>query len=301
MHILMKFSIVIPSYQQGRFIENTIQSVLAQNVDKEIFVQDGGSTDDTIRILEKFKNSITWESRPDGGQTCAINAGLKKAEGDIFTYLNSDDVLLPGALEKMQEIFSTNPDVDFAYGMANLIDPNDTYISDYPTCPFDYHELLRTCFICQPACMFRKKAYERLGPFDEKLDYCMDYEYWLRAGKSSRFYYIETKIACSRYHPEAKTIKYPLPVIEEILDMLADYAVPHPDFIWIRSYLNNYFRSKTSDGQNAFVNFSIRYILKLLEIRKKNSLTFKETLWLLSKLFPTYKVICKRRPPPVTF
>ena len=98
----MRFSIVIPSYNQGRFIERTLRSVLGQNVDLEIIVVDGGSTDETVSILQKYDEKISWKSGEDGGQADAINRGLRESKGDVLAYLNSDDVYYPGALERVE-------------------------------------------------------------------------------------------------------------------------------------------------------------------------------------------------------
>ena len=134
----MYFTVVTPSYQQGKYIEATIRSILAQKeFINEYYVFDGGSTDNTVSILEKYSNSINWISERDGGQAAAVNKGLRRAKGTYIAWINSDDILYAGALEIVSKVFEEHPEVDIVYGKARHIDINGSTIEHYPTQEWD--------------------------------------------------------------------------------------------------------------------------------------------------------------------
>ncbi len=230
----MKFSVVIPSYRQARFIRYTIESLLAQNrADLEILVFDGGSDDGTVDILESYGDRIQYVSRPDGGQTDAINQGLRQARGEVLAYLNSDDVYFPGALERVEQHFDAHPDSLAVYGAAWHLHADGSNMERYPTEPWNYRRLLQTCYLCQPAVFWRRELMERCGTFDDRLNWAMDYEYWLRAGRSVRFDYLGCAVlAGSRLHGATKTLSQRLRVHEEILSVVMRYA-PEPPVKWL--------------------------------------------------------------------
>jgi glycosyltransferase involved in cell wall biosynthesis len=118
-----KISIITPSFNQGAFIEETIQSVLSQEYPNlEYMIVDGGSTDDTLDILHKYQDQLTWISEPDRGQVDAINKGLKLASGEVLAYLNSDDLYLPGALRKVGAYFAEHPQAEWLTGYCRNVD-----------------------------------------------------------------------------------------------------------------------------------------------------------------------------------
>jgi len=219
---LPKISVITPSLNQGKFIERTLQSVVDQAYPAiEHIAIDGGSTDNTIEILKKFDPHFSyWVTEPDQGQTHAVNKGLKRASGDIIGWLNSDDVYYPGALHHVAEIFDSHPEINFIYGMADHIDADDQVMEPYYTEEWDYERLKTLCFICQPAVFFRQSVLSQHGLLDEHLNYCMDYEFWLRCGAKEEFLYIKRPLAGSRLYPENKTLGSKLPVNEEITRML---------------------------------------------------------------------------------
>ena len=164
----MKFSIVTPSFNQGTFIERTLQSVADQTgFEIEHVVFDGGSTDRTVDILKARGNSISWTSEPDRGQADAVNKGIRATSGEIIGWLNSDDVYYPGAFAQVSAFFEAHADIDVVYGMADHIDRDGVAFEAYPTEPWDFFRLKDTCFICQPAVFFRRRIIEQHGLLDE--------------------------------------------------------------------------------------------------------------------------------------
>ena len=174
-------SIVTPTLNQGRFLRRAIDSVLAQDHPRiEYIVMDGGSTDDTLAVLQSYGNRVRWISRPDDGQADAINRGFSMGSGEIRAYLNSDDVLLPGAVSEAARQLRAHPEWDLVYGDALFVDESDAVTGRYATADFSSAALWREDIICQPAAFWRASAAARIGPFDAHLHYVMDYEYWLR-------------------------------------------------------------------------------------------------------------------------
>lgn len=233
-----KVSVVTPSYNQGRFIQRTIDSVLSQRFSGslEYLVMDGGSRDQTREILSTYGSKLQWVSERDGGQADAVNKGLARATGDIIGWLNSDDVYYPGTIAAVCAAFDNHPEIDVIYGDANHIDENDLVIEPYGTEAWDFNRLLEVCFICQPAAFFRQRVVERFGPLDASLQLCMDYEYWIRLGKSgAAFHWLHQVLAGSRLHGETKTLSARVGVHREINNMLSRHTGRVPDR-WLYNY-----------------------------------------------------------------
>lgn len=209
----LKISIITPSFNQVKYIERTIQSILNQNYPNlEYIIMDGGSTDGTLEIIQKYSDRLIWKSEKDKGQSDAINKGIKMATGDIVAFLNSDDTYEPGALARVADFFEKNPDKQWAYGKCRIIDENDKEIRKPITAyknlllkNFSYTKLLTENFISQPATFWRRENHSRIGFFNEDEHYCMDYEFWLRLGKTSPAGVINSYLADFRYYADSKS------------------------------------------------------------------------------------------------
>lgn len=200
-------TVITPSYNQGKYIEETIQSVLSQDYpDIEYIVIDGGSTDKTVEVLKKYDNFIKWVSEPDNGQTAAINKGLKVAGGDIVAYLNSDDLYEPGTLSTVAEFFRQNKDIAMVYGDTIHINEQSLPLETHRTGEIDLRKYLMWDFyLPQPSVFFRKEVIDSLGYFDERLHLAMDYDYWIRIILNYPTVYIPKVFSRIRIYPEAKS------------------------------------------------------------------------------------------------
>ncbi|MCK9423307.1 MAG: glycosyltransferase [Bacteroidales bacterium] len=210
-------SVITPSFNQEVFIRRTIMSVVDQQVDfpVEYIIIDGGSTDKTLGILEQYSGRLRWISEKDSGQSDALNKGISLATGEIIGWLNSDDLYLPGALQKVKNYFDANPGCQWAYGKCRIVDEQDSEIRRWLTNYknfflkyFNYNALLLENFISQPAVFFKKSAFEDAGLLALNLPYALDYDLWIRLAKKTKPGYIDDYLACFRVHQEAKSRLY---------------------------------------------------------------------------------------------
>jgi Glycosyl transferase family 2 len=213
-HLPPKITIVTPSFNQGRFIEQTIKSIIDQGYPNlEYFVLDGGSTDETVSILKKYDEYIDfWTSAPDKGQAAAINKGFAMASGEILTWLNSDDTYEPGVLAAVGKAFQENPDFDVVSGRCCIWygDNRDKLVAPSPLRSFDDFLKIKTNWmndrlIVQPEAFFRRKAFEKVGRIREELFYCFDTCMWMdMAKKGCIFHSIDQHWANLRIHKAQK-------------------------------------------------------------------------------------------------
>jgi glycosyltransferase involved in cell wall biosynthesis len=219
-------SIVTPSFNQARFLRRTIDSVLTQDYPHiQFLIIDGGSTDGSVDVLRSYGERVDWVSESDRGQSDAINKGFARSRGDIGAYLNSDDVLAPGAIRAAVQHFEQHADWDMIYGSAFNIDADDRVIGRYETAPFDFAQLLQNCFICQPAAFWRTDIARRVGEFEADLHFAMDLDYWLRIARAGgRIVHVPEVLASSRVHPATKTLSRRQDVYREILQVCRRHA-----------------------------------------------------------------------------
>jgi glycosyltransferase involved in cell wall biosynthesis len=222
-------SIIIPSFNQGEFIEDTIRSILAQDHPAtEIIVMDGGSTDATLSILKRYSDRLSYVSQPDSGQAHAINKGFAQATGDIVTWLNSDDVyVLRTTVSTMVAAFERRPRCDFLYGNFVEIDAENRLLKAYRRPRFSRTRLLRIGYISQPATFFRRRVIERLQ-LREDLRYALDLEFWLRAADAGfTFEHLDCLVAAERLHDGAKCVRDAGPMAEEARAVRESFGARH--------------------------------------------------------------------------
>ena len=208
---LPKFCILTPSYNQGEFLERTILSVLNQNYPNLRYgVQDGGSTDNSSDIIIKYNSRLTYsDSRPDKGQAAAINYGFSQMRphaDEIMAWLNSDDILLPGALHHVAKYFAENPSVDVIYGHRIIIDERDQEVGRWYL-PAHCSEALRWVdFIPQESLFWRNKVWAGVGGLDVDFQFALDWAFLLKIQKSNfKIKRIDRFIGCFRTHKDQKT------------------------------------------------------------------------------------------------
>lgn len=206
---LPRISLVTPSFRQADFIERTIRSVLAQEYPNlEYFVQDGGSTDGTVDVLQRYADRLAgYDSRPDSGQSEAINRGFARTQGEIMGWLNSDDILLPGALACVADFFQRHPDVDAVYGHRVLIDENDREIGRWVMPAHDDAVLSWADYVPQETLFWRRRIWDKAGGrIDESFRFAMDWDLLVRFREAgARFARLPRFIGGFRIHPHQKT------------------------------------------------------------------------------------------------
>lgn len=209
MNRLPLVSIVTPSFNQASFLEATICSVLEQDYPNlEYYVMDGGSTDGSLAIIQKYANRLAgWVCDPDKGQTDAINKGFARARGEVFAWLNSDDMYEPSAVTAAVEFLQQHQDVGLVYGDANFIDEQGRIIGHFPAAQTDYRHLRRGyVHIPQQAAFFRASLWHDVGPLDPSFYFAMDYDLWVRLSARASVQYVPQTWANFRLHTRGKTV-----------------------------------------------------------------------------------------------
>lgn len=203
-----RIAIVTPSHSQRDYIQATIESVLGQNYpDLFYHVQDAASRDGTADLLQTYGATISWASEPDTGQANAINRGFQlAADCDIMAYLNSDDLLLPGTLFYIAHTFQNRPDVDIVYGNRVFIDGDGMEIGRAIFPPHDERALKYIGYVPQETMFWRRRVWDRIGPFDENLRFALDWDFMLRAQQAGfRMVRLPRFLGCFRIHALQKT------------------------------------------------------------------------------------------------
>ena len=266
---LPKISVVIPSFNQAEFLSETLDSVIAQNYPNlEIFVSDGGSTDRSVEILqrysEEFPTLIRYDSRPDGGHFPGVNKGIANTSGDIIAWINSDDLYLPDAFWKVATFFHYNRCSFIVYGRNRYVDRNLNPITDYPV---DWSPMLREqrrrmmhfCLVPQPSLFFRRTAVMLCGALDSKI---LDYELWMRWQKDLPFYFFDDYLSLSRLHDAAITANADHRLLREICETVHQYygAVP---FSWAFKYAYTVVHGAAwARGESPTVGLKVRILAR---------------------------------------
>ena len=233
----LKVSVVVPSYNQAEFLGRTLTSLLNQTYGPlEIIVVDGGSSDGTVELLRAYEQHLAhWVSEPDRGQSDALNKGFELATGDIFGWLNADDLYLPDAVAVAVEVLTRHPDVDVAFGDHLQIDAQDRvtdYVYDFPA---STGQLLYEGFFANAQAMFwRRSLHLSAGRFDVDLHRTMDYEMmvrFLRVSGRRGFKHVSRPLGCFRRHDAQKTQVFDEVVEREHRHIAARHGVNKYGFV----------------------------------------------------------------------
>ena len=207
---LPKISIVTPSFNQGKYIERTIQSVISQKYENlEYIIIDGGSSDDSVKIIQLYESSLAyWVSERDSGQSNAINKGFSHATGTLFGWLNSDDCLTDGALHNIAEMFQQNPQAGAFVGAGEYVDTKERILLRKEPSEVTFESLynwLEVFHFMQPSCFFSREAWNCAGGLDESLHYAMDLDLWFKIAERFTFERSDKLFSRSLIHASAKT------------------------------------------------------------------------------------------------
>jgi glycosyltransferase involved in cell wall biosynthesis len=246
-------TVVTPCYNSAAFIEDTIKSVLSQAYSKiEYIVVDGQSTDATLDIVHRYVDRLKLISEPDNGQADAINKGWRIAKGEILAWLNADDLYCLDTVETAVKYLDQNPDAGWSYGSARFLDANG---EPFPFRNFIYawdYDLLLTShvYITQPSVFIRREVVGKFGYLREDLHYGMDYEYWLRIGKTYPGHYVPEIQVQVKWHSRAKTASGGKRRILELDRLVREYGgIDFPSLMryeWADAYLGDSFKQLTT-------------------------------------------------------
>jgi glycosyltransferase involved in cell wall biosynthesis len=244
-------SIIVPSFQQAKFLRTAIDSILSQEYEPiEVLVLDGGSTDGSKEILESYGEKIWFRSEPDGGQCQAINEGFRRSKGEFVAWLNSDDFYYPGAIANAVEVLRKNPESVLVYGEGDLVAEDGGVMWRFPeTVPFDLWRLANhSDYILQPTVFFRRDLlFEEGGLLAEDLNWGLDWELWIRLGKKFPFSYTPQVLAAGRIYGDTKTATGGYRRMREIIRILRRHdvkgfspaAIAHATITIVRKFCNN--------------------------------------------------------------
>lgn len=256
----MIVTVITPSYNQARFLEYSIQSVLAQRdpgrgeFQVEYFVVDGGSTDGSLDIIRKYEPELAWwVSEPDAGQADAINKGFQRAQGELVAWLNSDDLYLPGSVAEAVHVMQSNPHLGMVFGDAIAIDQNGEILNRWKFGDWGLRDLMRFRVICQPAVFIRKSVLEDAGFLDRSYHFMLDHKLWLQIAQIAPIQHVSSIWAAARSHPGAKNIASAQGFSQETLRLL-EWMKTHPR---LSSEVENHRR----EIEGGVYRLSARYLL----------------------------------------
>lgn len=234
-----KVSIITPSFNQGKYLEDTILSVVTQSYPNlEYIIVDGGSKDNSLEIIKKYTEKykfIKWVSESDAGQSNAINKGFKLSTGDIVAWLNSDDTYCSDSIANAVDFFYSNSDLDLMYGNANIIDEKGIFKEKFSLVENYNLERLKNIniFIMQPTTFWKREVFDKVGFLDESLYYTMDWDFWIRIGNCCKVGYNNKVIANTREYLSTKTFDGGFRRFKEIKMILRRYGNKrYPPLYW---------------------------------------------------------------------
>jgi glycosyltransferase involved in cell wall biosynthesis len=205
----LKISVVVPSYNQGHYLDETLQSVISQNYPNlELIVMDGGSNDNSVDVIERHSANIAyWVSKRDGGQTHALVDGFRRSTGDIQCWINSDDLMKAGCLFEVEEFFLNNPSAQFVFGDTTWIDKDGRILREQREIGFNLFIWMYTYnYIPGMSAYWRRDLYESVGGLDPSFNLAMDADLWSRFAQVAKLYHVRRSWSCMRYYPEQKNV-----------------------------------------------------------------------------------------------
>lgn len=292
--VLPLVSIVTPSFNQGNFIRQTIESVLSQDYPNlEYWVIDGKSTDNTISILEEYEKDprFKWISEEDDGQSDAINKGWSLSNGDIWSWLNSDDTLLPNAISTQVQALLDHPECGACYGDGLFIDAKGNTLYKCTGAPYSVIELLRITIPLQPTVFLRRSLCNEVGFINTKFKFSMDSEYWLRASKITQFIYVPSTIATYRLHKNSKTVGNYSGFYQEWLTLADSYLCDPSTSEEIKSrkdeiYSGIFARIACIEAEEGSIRQAAEYLLRSLKHGGVRPRLFKSVLIIIERFLP---------------
>lgn len=241
-------TVAVPSFQQGQFLEAALKSITSQQLPIELMVLDGGSTDQSVAVIQQFESSLTyWRSHKDQGQSNAINEGIAKGKAPYVCWLNSDDWFLPTGLMQLVDALEKNPDAPMAYGRVwNVQDHTQKRLPIWVE-PFNERRMSLRCIISQPGTLIRRHVWEALQGLNESLHMVMDYDLWWRIYKQfGPPIFVDDFVAVNREHAATKTSTKRALHYQEAIRIIRNHhgKVPlkwwlyQPYAVWFKTLLN---------------------------------------------------------------
>lgn len=238
-------TIAVPSFNQGAFLGEALESIFRQKVPVEVFLLDAGSTDNTLQTIRDWKSRLAgWRSHPDEGQAAAINEGIAWGRAPYVSWLNSDDLLLPGGLDRLLDELERRPASPAAYGRAwNLVERSGKRAPVWVE-PFREKRLALRCIVSQPATLIRRSAWELVGGLDESLHMAMDYDLWWRLYKTGGpLHFVDNFVAVNRDHRGTKTRNWRRLHYREAMGIVRKYHGRVPLKWWLAQPYAVWFKS----------------------------------------------------------
>ncbi|WP_394789264.1 glycosyltransferase family 2 protein [Rhodoferax sp.] len=240
-------TIAVPSFNQGRFLNDALTSIFQQDVPVEVFVMDGGSTDNSIDVIRKWEHRLSgWRSHADKGQAAAINEAIARGRAPYVCWLNSDDWFLPGGLVALVNELTANLNVPAVYGRSwNVIQHSGKRVPIWVE-PFQERRLALRCIISQPATLIHRSVWEAVGGLNEELHMVMDYDLWWRLYKEfGPLRFMDSFVAVNRDHEATKTKTLRRRHYQEAMTVVRKYhgSVPlkwwlaQPYAVWFKSII----------------------------------------------------------------
>jgi len=285
-------SIITPSYNQGQFLEQTIRSVISQDYPNiEYLVIDGGSTDNSVEIIKNYTGQIAyWVSCKDDGQAEAINYGFQRATGKYIAWLNSDDVYLPGCVQKAVDVLEANPDVGFVYGQVEVIDRFGKPISRFRPVAYTFKNLLTyKIIIPQQAAFFRNQVIQAVGGLDPQFHYALDHDLFVRIATQYSVKGFPDVVAQYRISSINKGVTHQSAWANEYVRILDKFYRQQPERqiyleFWDQAYAGAYYRGACNLLDDGYYSSARQWYIQAASCHKP--FLFRRSWW--RNYFRTY-------------